>query len=82
MCSISVKIISWDVAAMQIKMTDNEGNQYYLENCFPADGLDAARPSISPMYATLGQLYMNGKDLGPWVLNSDNKVEGQLNKKA
>ena len=80
MCSISVIVLSWDVAAELIRMTDNDGNQYYLENCFPANGLNAGRPPISPVFVTLGQLSRNGENLGPWVLNSDDKKVVKLNK--
>jgi protein phosphatase len=73
-----ITILEWNVTAQQVKMKDKSGSLYYLENCTPPDGLNAAIVQPRYKYNTLGQLYKDGKDIGPWVLHTNDKRTGVL----
>jgi hypothetical protein len=72
--TIKVVILEWDVIAMQVKMKDNNGVLYYLENCTPPDGLMLG--ITLHRYNTVGQLIKKDYQLGPWVLHSNENTEG------
>ena len=85
---IEVTIDKWDISSEQIKMHDVNGKQYYLENCLPKDGRDAANVNPIPRFNVLGQLYTYDKvnkkevDLGMWILHSNDTKTGILNPKG
>ena len=78
---IRVIIEEWCVRQEQIRMRDDSGNLYYLESCFPPDGIDAANVNSFPRYNVLGQLYKNRENIGAWILHSDDRNEGYINPK-
>ena len=78
---IKVYDIEWREESEQIVMHDEDNNLLYLENCSLPNGLNALNVQQSPKYVVLGQLYRNKKDLGVWILHSDDKKIGILLKK-
>ena len=74
-------IEAWCVEKEQIRMRDDSGNLYYLENCLPPDGIDAANVNPFPRYNVLGQLYKNREDIGVWILHSNDKQQGFIHPK-
>ena len=75
---IKVYNIEWREESEQIVMHDEDNNLLYLENCSLPNGLNALNVQQSPKYVVLGQHYRNKKDIGVWILHSDDKKIGIL----